>query len=242
MLDLGDLSRQGEQIRARARAEADRIVAEAKAERERLIAGAAEEGRKAGTAQGLEEGRKQGAEEGRKAAIAERKDALARLEAGWTAALAAFEGERDRMLLEARQDVLRLAATVAELVTKRALALEPSRVIDQLAAVLAVLAKPTRLTVSVHPDDQSLVRDALPALCEKYGAATHVEIGAGAALSRGSCVAKTGTGGVLDASVRTQLERITELLLPDSAAQPAAPESNPPESPAPTLPPAGGAS
>ena len=224
VLDLGDLSRQGEQLRARARAEGDRIIAEARAERERLITGAAEEGRQAGLAQGLGEGRQQGAVQGKEAALAERRERLATLEASWSAALGVFDAERDQMLLQARQDVLRLAAVVAELVTKRAVALEPGRVADQLGAVLAVLARPTRLVVSVHPDDQELAREALPALCEKYSAATNVEIMPDPSLSRGSCVATTGTGGVVDASVRTQLERIVELLLPGNEAGPATAE------------------
>lgn len=232
VLDLGDLSRQGEQIRARARAEADRIVAEAKAERDRLITGAVEEGRKAGTAQGLEAGRQQGILEGHQAALAEMREGLAMLQAGWMTALGAFDEERDRMLLEARQDVLRLAAVVAELVTKRAVVLDPGRVRDQLAAVLAVLARPTRLTVNVHPDDLGLVQDALPAMCEKYSAATHVEISPDPSLPRGSCVARSGTGGVIDASIRTQLDRIVELLLPTAVDEPidAAPQDVPPPS------------
>lgn len=218
VLDLGDLSRQGEQLKTRARAEADRIVAEAKAERERLLAGAAEEGRAAGHAKGLEQGQREGHEAGRQAALAEMKQRLATLEAAWTAALAKFEAERDLMLLEARHDVLRLACVGAELATKRAVRVEPDRVIDQVAAVLALISKPTRLTLSVHPDDRALVEEAIPAMASKYSAATHVEIATSDALDRGSCVARTGTGGEIDASIRTQLERIIESLMPEAAA------------------------
>src|SRR5690606_929417 len=87
VLDLGDLVRQGEQIKARARAEADRILAEAQAERQRLIADAAEVGRQEGFARGVEEGRKQGEAAGRDAALGEWREKLIALESGWTQAL-----------------------------------------------------------------------------------------------------------------------------------------------------------
>jgi flagellar biosynthesis/type III secretory pathway protein FliH len=225
VLDLGDLMRQGEQMRTKARVDADRLLVEARAERERLIAGAAEEGRKSGAVAGQEEGRRQGEAQGRAAALAEMKDKLAKLEAGWSAALAAFESERDRMLLDARQDVVRLAARVAELVTKRALTLEPERVADQLSAVLAMVAKPTRLVVRANPEDLSILQEALPALQDRYRAATHVEIQPDPTLERGSCTASTAGGGTIDASVAGQLERIAAALLPAATPTPGEPTS-----------------
>jgi flagellar biosynthesis/type III secretory pathway protein FliH len=221
VLDLGDLVRQGEQIKARARAEADRIVAEAKAERDRLIAGAAEEGRTQGLARGMEEGRKQGEAAGRLAALAELRERLGTLEKGWAAGLAAFEAERERMLLDAKTDILRLAATVAEMVTKRRVELEPAAVTDQVVAVLALLTRPTRLTIAVNPEDEAVLREALPAICQRFSAATHVEMTPDAAIARGGCIARTSGGGVIDATVTTQLERIVQTLLP--GAPPPAP-------------------
>lgn len=223
VLDLGDLAAQGELLKARARAEADQIVAESRAERKRLLDGAAEEGRREGLARGLEEGRKQGADAGKKEAIAAQRETLSKLESAWGAALAAFESSRDQMLLEAKEDIVKLAAIVAELVTKRAMVLEPSRVADQLGAVLGLLSRATRLVVSVHPDDESILREALPALAATLPAATHVEFATDPALERGSCVARSGSGGVIDASIRTQLQRISETLVPNPAPVPEAP-------------------
>lgn len=218
VLDLGDLVRQGDQIRARARAEAERIVAEARAERERLLAGAAEEGRREGLAKGLEEGRKNGEEAGKREALAAAADRLKALEERWGAALAGFESQRDEMLLEARTDVLRLALLAAEKVTKRAIEMRPEAAADQLSGVLSLLTNPTRLVVAVHPDDVALVREALPALSERFASASHAEVAAADGLDRGSCVVRTGSGGTIDASIRTQLERIVRAVLPEEAA------------------------
>lgn len=223
VLDLGDLVRQGEQIKARARAEADRILAEAQAERQRLIADAAEVGRQEGFARGVEEGRKQGEAAGRDAALGEWREKLIALESGWTQALAAFESERERMLLEAKQDIVELAATVARLVTKRAVTLDPGSVADQVAAVLALLTRPTRVVLAVNPADAPIVREALPSLAQRFTAAAHVEIATDEQVSRGGCIARTA-GGTIDATIDTQLERIAEALLP-GPPQPAEPKS-----------------
>lgn len=218
VLDLGDLARQGEALRSRSRAEADAIVAQAKAERERLIAGAKEEGFAQGLARGEEEGRKRGEEAGREAAMAEAKDRIDRLVSAWEGALAAFEGERDRMLLEARQDVLRLALAVAEKVTKRVVRVDPGVVEEQIAAVLGLITRPTRLVVSVHPEDLARAREVMPGMCERLAKGSHVEVVADAALERGSCVARTAGRGEIDASIATQLERIAAALLPEPPA------------------------
>lgn len=219
VLDLGDLVKQGEQLKARARAQADQILAEARAERERLIKGAAEEGRRQGLAQGMEEGKKQGEAAGRQAGLAETRERLAKLESAWGAALEGFSAERDGMLLEARQDVLRLALLAAELVTKRAVVSRPETVVDQLGAILALLVRPTRLVIRVHPDDLVMAKEAMPGLAERYSAAGHVEIVGDAELGRGSAVAKTAGGGSIDASIRTQLERVVAMLMPEAGAE-----------------------
>jgi flagellar biosynthesis/type III secretory pathway protein FliH len=225
VLDLGDLAAQGELLKARARAEADQILERAKAERDRLYKGASEEGRREGLAKGEAEGRKQGLDAGRAEALAAERERLKKLDASWQAALTSFEAERDRMLLGARQEIVKLAAIVAEMVTKRAVSLEPDRVADQLGAILAMLAKPTRLTIAVHPDDEPLLKEALPSIATRLGSSSHVEFAPDPALDRGSCVARTSGGGIFDASIRTQLQRITDVLLPGhgEAASGAAP-------------------
>lgn len=214
VLDLGDLARQGEQLRTRSRAEAESIVAKARAEREQLLAGARDEGHRAGLERGLQEGRRQGIEQGRAEARAEAKASLDALSAAWTEALEAFAAQRDMMLLEARRDVLRLALLIAEKITKRTIRLDAGVVADQLAAVLALVTKPAGLTVAVHPDDLPRAREALPGLCERLARGSHVELIADESLAQGSCVARTAGGGVIDASIDVQLERIVAALLP----------------------------
>jgi flagellar assembly protein FliH len=214
VLDLGDLTRQADGVRARARADAEAILSAAAAERQRLLAGAREEG----FARGLEEGTKQGTEEGRKAgldaALAERREALAKLEASWGAALEEFTRVRERMLLEARQDVLALAVMMGERITKRTVEMDPLVITAQLESVLALLARPTRLTIAVGPSDEALAREAMPQFMARFPAAQHVEIAVDQSLTSGSCVARTSAGGTIDATIPTQLDRMVAALMP----------------------------
>ncbi len=216
-LDLGDLTRQGEAIVAAARAQAERILADARAQRERLIADAHEIGLQRGTEQGIAQGQAQGLAKGREEALASTRERLDALEARWAVALDAFHAARERMLLEAKQDVLRLALDIARIVCKRELAAHPERVVDQLAAVLAIIARSTRLVISVHPDDAPLVRDALPQLALRHAGAEHIELNDDPSLERCSVIATMASGARIDATIRTQLDRIVEALLPAPA-------------------------
>ena len=223
VLDLGDLRRQGYAILQAAQARADAVLADAKTERERLVTGAAAEGRTEGLAQGLADGHRQGMEQGRSAAQAEHRESLEKLTKGWTTALAAFEQSRERMLEEARRDVLRLAVAVATKVTKRAVTLDDRVATEQLAAVLRLVLRPTRLIVSINPADRAVLEAAAPALAKTFPAATHIELVDEPSLGRGSCVARLAdqgqAAGEIDASIDTQLDRIVEALLPSAAAK-----------------------
>jgi type III secretion protein L len=218
VLNLGDLLAQGEAIKARARAEAAEITAAARQERERIMKGAREEGlalgKKDGLAQGLVEGRAQGQAE----ALAQTKERLAALDDAWTKTAAEFGAGKDEMLASARRDVLRLACAIAERVVKRAVSLDPTLVRDQVAAALEQVGRATRVRVLVHPDDEPLVREALPSLAACVGGEGQVTLAGEASLSRGSCVVRTVGGGVIDASLETQLDTIARVLLPDAGS------------------------
>lgn len=217
-LDLGDLARQGEQMRVAARSQADKTITEAQAERRRLIAEAAGLGREQGLKEGREQGLAQGLAQGREAALQEYRSRLDQLDKAWAALASRVEAERAQLYAEARHDVVRLAVRAAEKIVKRAIRADAGLVRDQVAAVLDALAKPTRLTIRLHPEDEPLVREALPGLMAACAAAQHIELTADATVSRGSAVASTAGGGVIDAGVETQLERIAQALLPGGAA------------------------
>lgn len=229
VLHLGDLRRAGEHLRESAAREAESVLAAARVERDRIVSGADREGHAKGLERGLREGHERGAQEGRALAQAEWRDRLAAIESGWTAALGSFLADRERMMLEARQDVLQLALLLAERITKRAIQVDPTLVNDQVAEVLSLVARPSRLVIQLHPEDRPIVEDILPGLRRRFPHIQDLEMADDASLPRGSCVARTA-GGVIDASISTQLDRIAAALVPGGLTRraelpPAAPEA-----------------
>lgn len=213
-LDLGDLRREADRIRAHAVAEAERIVRDGMRERDRLIAGAREEGR----AQGVELGLTAGAAEGREAGLAARKAELVRLEEGWTRALDGFVAERERLISCARADVVALALAIAERVVRRTIEHDAAAVEAPLRDVLAQVMRAGRVKVRVNPADAAVARAALPALLARLGNVEHAEIIEDGTLECGSCIMQTPCGGVIDASVGAQLDRLAAALLPERRA------------------------
>lgn len=216
-MDLGDLHRQGEIVKAEARRAAEQIIAEARAERERLIADAAEKGHREGFEQGRSEGYAHGRREGQEAAHREHAEQIERVCKSWTAALDEFSRAREDMLREASEDLLRLALRIAEHVVKRLPEVDPGVVVAQMDAALELVARPTRLRLAVHPDDVEAAESAVPALASRLGAEAHAEVEEDDSLDRGSVVLRTEAGGLVDASLQTQLARMAEALLPGAA-------------------------
>lgn len=222
VLDLGDLRRAADALEARSVAHAKKIVEDANTERARLITGAAEKGFAAGKADGLAKGQTEGREQGRVEALERHAPEIKALIDAWSAALVQVNTGRDDLLLEASTQVLALAVSIAERITKRAIALDPAIVGEQLAAAIALVVAPSRLVVYTHPDDLDAAKAILPSLVERLLGAAHATIEPDPRLSRGSVVIRTPEGAV-DASIETQIDRIARAVLPGASTTETAP-------------------
>jgi len=176
VLDLGDLRRQAEQLKARAREQADQIVAEGRAEAERLTANAEQAGYEAGFARGQPEGYQQGLEQGHAEAVANAREQLAQIADAWIAAGQQWDADRRQMLLDARQSMLELALEIAQRVVKRVPQVDPTVVEDQLAAAIDQMARPADVRIRIHPDDRPLIEEAMPRLAETYESLGHAHL------------------------------------------------------------------
>ncbi|MAO22183.1 MAG: hypothetical protein CMJ35_12870 [Phycisphaerae bacterium] len=214
VMDLGDLEKRGNSLVDAANAKATQIIEDALKERDRLISTASEEGHEQGLAQGLEQGLEKGRAEGLEEAREAHRQKLEQLETIWGDQLAHFEQQRDSMLEAARVQVVELAAKIAQRVVRRVVELDPGVVTRELESVLSTITEPTRLVISVHPDDAVMVKEELPHLIERFASCEHAQIVTDPALPRGSCIARTPGGGVVDASLNGQIDRIIDSLLP----------------------------
>lgn len=213
-LDLGDLARRGELMRDAAAKEAERVLAGARAERDRILQGSAEEGRAAGFAEGHAAGLAEGRQAGHAEAAGETRERLAELAASWERSVAEFEAAREELLSEGRRAVVELAAAIARRVVHRAVELDPTLVLDQVGQMLALVTAPSTMVLRVHPRDEALIAEAMPALRERLASGVHVRLAADESLSRGSCEARMLGGASVDATLETQLERVLADLLP----------------------------
>lgn len=218
VMDLDDLRVRGEAYVREANARAEKLVRDAEAERARLIAGARDEGYRAGLAAGRAEGHAAGLEQGVAEARAAHESIISTVSAAWTAALDAYETERDSLLSAARTEIVALAAEIATRVTRRSVELDPAAVLPQIEAVLGAVVRPTRLVVRVHPDDLEITRAELPEIIARFDLCRHAELHTDASLERGSCVATTEEGGRIDADIGAQIDRIVSAMLPAEAA------------------------
>lgn len=214
VLDLADVERRGALLREAAEQEAARIIAEAKAQRAKILAGAAEQARIKGMEEGREQGRVEGAKQARAEVTKRYSERLETIASGWETLLDTVESERGRMMSDARRDVLRLALRVAELVTKRVVELDPGVAESNLAEALALVLGKTRLMVAVSPQDEDVLRQAMPKLVRRFESAREAEIVADDSVPRGGCVVRSTEGAEIDATVETQLRRIVRELMP----------------------------
>jgi flagellar assembly protein FliH len=211
VLDLGDLTRQAQQIIADAQDRAAHIIANAKQDRKRMINGAHEKGFAAGHEEGVEAGHQEGLEKGCAQALAEHGDRLELLEKSWKEALDRFDARRDKMLNDARIDVLRLAMAIARRVTRRIIENDETTIQDQLEQALMHTLEPTRLFICVHAEDEALITASAPSLLSRFARSASAEIVTDESLSRGDCVVQTDAGEI-DARIDAQLDRIAEAL------------------------------
>lgn len=218
VLDLGDLKRQGAQLLARSRAEAQRILDDAEQEASRIIESAAAIGEKQGHDEGYKRGLSEGRDEGREEARQAHGKEIQQLIARWTQAVNAWESARRDLLLEAREDVISLAIALAERVTHRQIAAQPELIADQVAEVLSLVSRRSKAVVRINPADRAILSDVLEEIVARIDSCAEATIVTDASIERGGCIVSTD-GGQIDASIRTQFERLAEMLLPGRSAE-----------------------
>lgn len=172
-----------------------------------------EQGRKAGFEQGLAEGNAQGREQ----AIQEHRQALEGLAQAMSGVLEAFNAERQALVARAGNEVPRLAVAIAERVCKRTAAGDPKVCELNVAAALRLVMKANDVKLHVNPADGEAIRGLLPDIGRQWPALAHIELVESAEVARGGCRVLT-EGGLIDADLATQLDRITADLVPGHAS------------------------
>jgi flagellar assembly protein FliH len=226
--NLLDIEEEASRILASAReqAEADRarILSEAKAHAAKMEA----EARSRGFREGREKGLAEGTQAGHEQAFAQASEQFASQQAGLTEAcrniVYAFDEHKNRLLLAARTDMVRLALAVVRRVVKRVEAdpaMAESACIAHAAEMLDLVGPKTDPVLHVNPQVLEAMATFAAQLAESTQSSRHVRVVADETVPPGGCVLKTAEGSV-DATLETQVDRIAELLLGETKPAPGA--------------------
>lgn len=211
--DLGDLRKGAEDALERARAEAARLVADARRQVEQVF----NESRESGFEQGKEEGFAQGLVEGRAAGeVAGREDARAAHEVMIKALEESFSTEfirwvqiREEVMRSAERELASIAIAIAESIVREHVRADTAAVVRQVEQAVALFARATRVSIEIAPEDEPVVREALPNLCAALPPDAEVALRPRAGIARGGCFIRSSEGTV-DARMETLFRRMRE--------------------------------
>lgn len=183
-----------EGARERARKEAARAAQDVEAR----LGEAREEGRREGLAEGTARGRQEAEARVREAVQLVEKVA-SRLSA-----------EREAVLANAEEDLLRLAIAVASRVVRREVSADREVVVRILGDALRRASPLEDVVVRLHPADYRMLREA-PGLLAGLSEIRHFELVEDRRVGQGGCLIETGSGAI-DARLETALEEIERAL------------------------------
>ncbi len=213
VLDLGDLGQQAAKLQAAAEAKARQVIAQAQAEATRMIEDAKNKGFEEGRTHGLEAGRQEGQKQGQAEAVKATAARLTHLEQTLASVIQQWETHRAELERDGPQRVLDFALKLTEKIVHRVIEVDRTVVVDQVASALSHVLQQSEVTVRIAPDDRAAITEAMPQLVGEFGHLKHIKVADDQSISSGGCVVTYGQGQI-DATITTQLRRISELMLP----------------------------
>ncbi len=170
-----------------------------------------QQGYQEGLQQGLEEGRKQGyqdgLQQGREEGLQQGQEQICQQLAHWQALMQSLARPLEELDHQVEQELVTLAMQVARQVVRREIRTDPGQVIGAVRRAVSVLPLAARdVRVYLHPEDASLVREALSA-DDDGEEERRWKIVEDPALARGGCVVETEQSRI-DATVESRLAAV----------------------------------
>ena len=211
---LADIESQAKEILEQARRKADRLEAAANEQAKNILKEAHSAGLRGGWTEGWKKGHEEGVKAGKEQALDENKTELAATITSLKSA--AQEMNRSRVELEsaALKDVLSLAVSIAERVTKRQGIIDPAVAVNNVVEALKLVSHSSDVRIALHPKNKTTLKEVLPRLKTQWPALQHVELVDDAMLAPGGCRIYT-TQGEVDGDLDGQINRIVADLMPE---------------------------
>jgi flagellar assembly protein FliH len=214
---LKDVEEHARMILLRARGRAEQLLIEAQQEGEKIKAQAKTEGHAEGVKSGLVDGNAAGQKAGCQQALAEHGAALTEVVKALANISAQINATRHQLDEEAGNAVVRLAVAIARKVTKLEGERNPAVLSANVDVAARLVARSTDVRLSLHPSQRKTLLEALPALQMQWPSLAHVELVDDPTLAPGGCRINT-RGGVIDADLDQQVDRIAQELLPPACS------------------------
>jgi len=107
-------------------------------------------------------------------------------------------------------DILEISVDIARKIVKHEITQNPQIVLESILEVLKGISKEeSRVNIKVNPTQVSLVKENLPEMITSIGLEAKISVSPDDTMDLGSCILHT-TNGVVDATIKTQLEIIKE--------------------------------
>jgi flagellar assembly protein FliH len=119
--------------------------------------------------------------------------------------------DRERLIEEQRQELIKIAFALATRVVHRAIEMEPSVVVEVVEAALAKAARSQRVTLRLSPHDRQLVEQQMKRRTGGTWPPASIAIQEDESVGRGGCRLETETGDI-DATIEMQLRTLKTML------------------------------
>lgn len=220
--NLLDIEAEARQIVASARQQAERDYARTMADARAKAAKIETETRTRAQQEGYEKGLGEGRTAGHDEAFRQATEKYTQQQAGLTEAckniIYRFDEQKNRLLLAARTDMIRLALTIVQRVVGLVEAdaeLSQRTAIQHATAALELVGSHSTPVLHVNPKILDAMETFAAGLSEAAHASQHVRVVADETIPPGGCVLTTPEGRV-DATLETQVNRIAALLVGQS--------------------------
>jgi flagellar assembly protein FliH len=211
---MKDIENHALQILERARKKAEQFLIEAQGEGEQIKAQAKREGHDEGFGDGHAQGMAAGQQAGHQQALAEYGNQLGTLIQALSCASAEIDKSRHQMEEESGNAVVHLAVAIARKVAKSRGESSAAVLTQNVSDAARMVVRAHDVRIAIHPEQRATLLDALPAIKTKWPSLAHVEIIEDSSIAAGGCRIHT-RGGLVDAELDGQIDRIAAELLPN---------------------------
>ena len=126
--------------------------------------------------------------------------------------LEAFYGARQQIFEAVAPDILEISLDIAKKIIKKEVSEDPEIILGNIKEILSGLSKEeTKLILKVNPAQASMLKQQVPDIVSSAGLEAKVVIIPDENIMEGGCLLTT-TNGVIDATIETQTDIISEAL------------------------------